>query len=318
MTSPRSGPERRDRRRVLALAGGLAAGAVARSGPTLAAPAGADGGAAIEIDGVPIYHRRMGSGPPLVLIHGASGNLRDWTLGPAQAMAETHTVHLFDRPGHGLSGWPGEAGVELHAQASLMRRALAMRGVERARIVGHSYGGAVALAWALAAPGSVAGLMLIASPSQTWEGSGLGVSTRLLANPVTGPFVAQAAPVVVSERVARSAVENVFAPQAPPEGYFAHLQPDLILRPETLRRNARQLATLKGQIRAMIPDYPRLEMPVEILHGTADTTVKLGIHSEPLAGQVPNGRLTRLAGVGHMPHHVALPEVIAALGRLPA
>jgi pimeloyl-ACP methyl ester carboxylesterase len=57
---------------------------------------------------------------------------------------------------------------------------------------------------------------------------------------------------------------------------------------------------------------------VDQLHGTADVTVPLAIHSEPLAGQLPRARLTRLAGVGHMPHHVALPELVAALDRLGA
>ncbi len=42
----------------------------------------------------------------------------------------------------------------------------------------------------------------------------------------------------------------------------------------------------------------------------------LAIHSEPLSRQVPDARLTRLPGIGHMPHHVALPEVLAALDRV--
>ena len=67
----------------------------------------------------------------------------------------------------------------------------------------------------------------------------------------------------------------------------------------------------------MAPRYPSLAMPVEIVHGTADTTVSLSIHSEAMARQVAGARLTRLEGIGHMPHHVALPAVKAALDRLP-
>lgn len=300
---------------MLALAGTLATGAFAYGAVRPAAAQDSAAGGEIEVDGVALYHRRLGSGPPVAVIHGASGNLRDWTLGAAQAMAERHTVHLFDRPGHGLSGWPGETGVRLDTQAALMRGALAQVGVERATLVAHSYGGAVALNWALNAPQSVSGLVLLATPSHVWEGSGLGLSTRLLANPVVGPLVAQAAPHVASDDVARRAVEGVFAPQAPPEGYFAHLQPELILRPETLRRNARQLSGLKSQVRTMVPRYPGLEMPIELLHGTADTTVRIEIHAEPFAAQVPHARLTRLDGIGHMPHHVALPQVLEALER---
>lgn len=318
MKSQPSEPERGDRRRVLALAGTLATGALAYGAGRPAAAQDDASGGTIEVAGTALYHRRLGAGPPVVVIHGASGNLRDWTLGAARAMAERHTVHLFDRPGHGLSGWPGEDGVQLDTQAALLRGALEQLGVERATLVGHSYGGAVALAWALAAPQSVSALVLLACPSQVWEGSGLGLSTRLLANPLVGPLVAQAAPHVASDDVARRAVAQVFAPQEPPQGYFAHLQPELILRPETLRRNARQLSTLKSQVRTMVPRYPNLEMPIELLHGTADDTVLLEIHSEPFAAQVPHARLTRLQGIGHMPHHVALPQVLAALERVRA
>ena len=73
-------------------------------------------------------------------------------------MAERHDVIAFDRPGHGLSGWPGATAAQLAEQARLLRGGLAELGVRRATIVGHSYGGSVALAWALDAPDSVDGL----------------------------------------------------------------------------------------------------------------------------------------------------------------
>ena len=52
-------------------------------------------------------------------------------------------------------------------------------------LVGHSYGGSVALAWAVDAPESISGLVLLAAPSQVWEG-GLGLTNDLLASPVSG------------------------------------------------------------------------------------------------------------------------------------
>ena len=89
-----------------------------------------------------------------------------------------------------------------------------------------------------------------------------------------------------------------------------------MLKPEVLRANALQLSALKGQIALMVPRYPGLTMPVEILHGTADTTVSIDIHSVALAAQLPHARLTVLDGIGHMPHQVALPDMEAAFGRL--
>ena len=66
----------------------------------------------------------------------------------------------------------------------------------------------------------------------------------------------------------------------------------------------------------MVPRYPALAMPVEILHGEADKTVGLEIHSAPLAAQVPHARFTRLPGIGHLLHQVALPDVLQAMERM--
>ena len=59
-------------------------------------------------------------------------------------------------------------------------------------------------------------------------------------------------------------------------------------------------------------------MPIEIVHGTADEVVPIGVHSEPLARQIPGAVLTRLEGIGHMPHHAAPDAVEAAIHRAAA
>ena len=272
-------------------------------------------GETLTVDGTPLHYERLGSGPPLVLIHGASGNLRDWTFRAADRFFATHDVIAFDRPGHGLSGTPDTGIAELSTQAALMRGALARLGIERSLVAGHSYGGSVALAWALDAPESVSGLMVLAAPSHEWPG-GVGFTSELLANPALGPVVARSATTFVTDGVAGRAVSGVFEPQQAPDGYLDHLRLDLILRPSALRANALQLTALKAQVRAMQTRYGELAMPVEILHGTEDDTVWLSIHSEALAREAPRSRFTPLEGVGHMPHHVALPQVEAALARL--
>ncbi len=264
---------------------------------------------------MPLHFRRAGSGPALVLLHGASGNLRDWSFAGFDRLAQDHDVIAFDRPGHGLSGWPARGGETLRGQARLMQAALARLGIARALVAGHSYGGSVALGWALEAPESVAGLLLIAAPSQVWPGGGIGPLQTILANRFAGPLFARGASALVSEQFIQARVRRAFAPQPAPSGYFEHLRRELVLHPQNLRRNARQLKALKREIRALVPLYPGLGMPVEILHGTADRTVPIHIHAEPLSRQVPAARLTRLEGIGHMPQHADPEAVRAALRR---
>ena len=61
-------------------------------------------GEIITIDGVPVHYKIMGDGPDLVIIHGASGNLNEFTMGFAQSLADRYRVILFDRP---AQAWPG-------------------------------------------------------------------------------------------------------------------------------------------------------------------------------------------------------------------
>ena len=296
------------RRSFLATASALAACQSAR--PMKAAPVDVDrSSTTVEVDGVPIHLSRMGRGRPVCLIHGASGNLNDMTFRLAAALADRYEVISVDRPGHGHSGLSPGGGVSINTQAALLRGALAAMGIERALVVGHSYGGSVALAWAVDAPEAVSALVLLATPSQVWAG-GLGIANDLLASPLTGAPLAQAIPSLVTRGFADRTLATVFAPQSPPEGYLEHLDLDLVLRPGSLRENARQLVALKEELRPMIPAYPRLPMPIEIVHGDADQTVGLDIHSAPLAEQAPQARLTVLSGIGHMLHQVATAEVV--------
>ncbi|PZQ47498.1 MAG: alpha/beta hydrolase [Rhodovulum sulfidophilum] len=302
---------RLSRRALLAGAAALAACRPEPS-PMTAARADAAPGNFVVVDGVPIHFARAGSGHPLCLIHGASGNLNDMTFRLAPALAERYDVIAVDRPGHGRSGLPPGGGVSINRQAALIRGALAALGVARTIVVGHSYGGSVALAWAVDAPETVSALTLVSAPSQVWEG-GLGLTNDLLASAVTGPLLAHAIPPFVGAGMADRALATVFAPQAAPPGYLDHLDLGLVLQPASLRENARQLVALKEELRPMVPAYARLDMPVEILHGEADRTVGLDIHAVPLARQIPGARLTRLPGIGHMPHQVATDRVVAGI-----
>ncbi len=249
----------------------------------------------------------------MVLLHGAGGNLRDLTLAFGPAIAARHTVIAFDRPGLGYSGRTRRAR-QLVGQARLLAEAVAALGVGPVTLVGHSYGGALALAWALALPETVAGLVLVSAPSQ--PRGRLGLMNGLLASHLTGPIVARRVPARLADRLVGNALVRVFSPQPVPADYLAHLRPELVLSPAVLRANALQLRALKGGLRGMVGQYGEIAVPVEILHGTADAIVPFDVHALPLARQIPGAVLTRLDGVGHMPQHAEAAAVVAALGRL--
>ena len=271
-------------------------------------------GDTVTVDGRRLHYVRAGSGPPLVLIHGASGTHRDWTFFHMARLTERYEVFAFDRPGIGASD-AARGPLGLSGQADLMRAAMAVLGHERVTLVGHSYGGSVALNWAVGSPESVAALVLLAAPSLVWEGSP-GRLYDLTNTPVIGWAFSELVPYIASEaRIARS-IERIFAPQPVPEGFRAHVGIRAAVQPTMFRRNAAMVGALKDDIRQMIPRYDTLTMPIELIHGEDDTIVRNAIHSAPFAEMVPTARLTALPGVGHMPHH-ARPDLLdTALARV--
>ncbi|SPH17753.1 Dihydrolipoyllysine-residue acetyltransferase component of acetoin cleaving system [Defluviimonas aquaemixtae] len=270
----------------------------------------------VTVEGVRLHAVVAGDGPDLVLIHGASASVRDFTFALMPKLAERYRVIAVDRPGHGWSE-PAPGGESIHEQARLIRAAAAELGADRPIVLGHSYGGAVALAWAVDAPGTLAALVTVSAPSHRW-GTPLPRLYRITGHPVLGAITRPLLTAWLPDRVVTSALESAFAPQAMPEGYGAHFGPRMSLRRGTLRENARQRGILKDELTRLSVRYPEIGVPVEQIHGDADTTVSLSIHAEALARDVPGAHLTRLPGIGHAPHQVAIPAVAAAVDRAAA
>jgi pimeloyl-ACP methyl ester carboxylesterase len=271
-------------------------------------------GRLLEVDGLRVHADQRGGGPDVVLIHGASGNTRDFTFALADVLATEFRVTAFDRPGLGWSDDAGDAGVSPFEQARILRGAAAQMGLRRPVVVGHSYGGAVAMAWALLDPASTGAVVSLAGATMPWPG-GLGPWYSVTGSEIGGVTVLPLVSAFASPARAERAIAGIFAPDPVPQGYAAHIGAGLTLRVETMRVNARQVARLKPFVAAMAGGYPQLEVPVEIVHGTADTIVPASVHAEPMARLLPRARLTLLEGVGHMPHHAAPEATVAAIRR---
>jgi len=270
----------------------------------------------VTVEGQRMHAVVRGKGPDLVLIHGSSGSVRDFTSALMPALIDRYRVIAVDRPGMGYSDdYPGSE--DIVVQARLIQEAATELGAERPIVLGQSYGGAVAMAWAVHYPDTLSALVAVAAATHPWT-TPLPRYYRILSSTLGQWIAAPLLTAFVPKPTIRAEVDAVFTPQTAPQGYYEHFGPSLSLRRETLRINARQRAALKSQIVKMFPKYKTLTLPVEIIHGTADTTVYAKIHAERLAADVPGANLVLLEGVGHMPHHVAIPDVVAAVDRAAA
>lgn len=276
----------------------------------------------IDVNGTRVHYVEEGptsgieNAPPVVLVHGASGSVNDWTFDMVARLRDRYRVIVIDRPGLGYTDMIGRNASPAD-QARLLADTSVALGAERPIVVGHSYGGAVVLAWALERPENISGLMVLAGASNAWEGS-QGTYYALMGNRFIGPILATLLAAWVPDETVITSIERVFDPQTAPEGYAAHYGPGLALRRFSMLENAQQRTRLLPEILAMVPRYGEISVPTEILHGDADLTVPITIHSEPLSQQIPDARLVVMEGLGHMPHHIDPQTVVDAIDRLAA
>ncbi|SIO17711.1 Pimeloyl-ACP methyl ester carboxylesterase [Rhodovulum sp. ES.010] len=271
-------------------------------------------GEVLKMDGTRVHAHQEGVGPDVILLHGAGGNTRDFTFDLMGRLTDRFRVTAFDRPGLGHSDPLHSDGESPFEQAAILEVACGRLGLGPAVLVGHSFGGSVALAWALDYPDRAAALVSLAGAALPWQG-GLGpwyeFASTQLGGAVLIPMISAFAP----RALAHTTLARIFEPDPVPEGYADHIGIELSLRPASLRANTRQVNGLKPHIRRMAARYDELAMPIEIVHGSADKIVPVEVHSRPLAERVSSVHLTELNGHGHMPHHARPDAAVAAIAR---
>ncbi|MEL6956073.1 MAG: alpha/beta hydrolase [Pseudomonadota bacterium] len=271
----------------------------------------------LEVNGASVHVIRMGEpdGAPILFIHGASANANefDWTLAPR--LNDRFQLMIADRPGHGYSDRL-EGAHMLEVQANQMAGVLEQLSPDApAVIVGHSFGGAVALRLALDHPERVKALVLLAPVSHDWGGGGQAWYNEWATTPVVGAAFSNLVPLVGPGR-AEDGAESTFHPAPVPENYTEKSAINLLFRPPVFRANARDVIALREELTAQQSRYGELAMPVVLYSGLQDTVIKPELHAGRLKDQVADFTLVDLPNEGHMPHHGEGEQVAEAIARL--
>ena len=277
-------------------------------------------GELVMVDGRAVHVLVKGEGPDLVVIHGASGNVRDMEAALGDELTKRYRVFFVDRPGH---GWTERLGPEYEKafttkaespaeQAHVLSQAVTQLGAENPIVLGHSYGGAVAMAWGLDQPASA--LVILAGVTMPWPGE-IDITYRVLGSRLGSAILAPLVSAFLPDSYVANAANGAFFPQKPPNDYVNRTAAHLALRIEALRANNRMVNSLLPNVIEQSQRYEELSLPIELLHGDADQSVRIEVHSGPLSEKHSLAKLTVLDGIGHMPHHSAPIEVGRAVDR---
>jgi pimeloyl-ACP methyl ester carboxylesterase len=254
--------------------------------------------------------------PTVVLLHGATANLQDMRLALADRLRTRYRVIAVDRPGHGWSArGDGEADAQPRRQADVLHEILRKAGVTRPIVLAHSWGGSVALAYALAYPNELSGLVLLAPVTYRWQGENSHI-VDIAASPWLGPLFAHTLAVPIAWLLLDPLVTRAFAPEHPPPDYIDHAAILLALRSRAITTNAQDLEQMALFPAAQTLPYAQIKVPVVVIAGTEDHLVSSRLQAETFARQMPKAKLILLPGVGHMVHYVAPERVTGAIDSL--
>jgi pimeloyl-ACP methyl ester carboxylesterase len=251
-----------------------------------------------------------GSGRPVVLIHGNPGSHHDYTFAVFETLIQSYYVVAFDRPGHGYSERHDSVHTTVEVQARIIHDALQLLAIEKPVLVGHSWGGSLVLAAAVAYGKDLSGIVLLAPaayPSVRVEWWSL-----LPRVPLLGEFVVNTLTPFLGRAFVRKSLKQAYDPQDVQHDY-AERSAEMWMSPEHIRACAYDERTLAASLRVLSEHYCDIEMPVVIVTGSGDRLLDPNEHAYPLQKAIRNSRLVVLPDTGHQLPQTQPEAVIAAI-----
>ena len=240
------------------------------------------------VNGIELHYREAGEGFPIVLVHGYTGNSRNWAL-TIPALAERFRTVSVDLRGHGRSAKPLRAeDYTADAMAEDVYGLIGHLGIKECFLAGHSMGGMVAQHLILAHPEPFRALILVDTAAERPSGIRAEERARLV-------------------EIARvQGLEAVFEEQLKSNP----LADEFRARPELLEDFRRQFlmtsreayihcaATLMSR-RPLLEELPRIKVPALVICGENDEPFVRP--SRNMHERIAGSRLAMLPGAGHTP-----------------
>jgi pimeloyl-ACP methyl ester carboxylesterase len=267
---------------------------------------GIAGGKHITVNGVSIHYTQQGQGSDVLLVHGSTGSVEDWQPLLA-ALAKTHRVTAFDRPGHGFSG-----DMRDHSQLANARIVRALINALKLRdvlLVGHSYGGAVVLLTAANAPALVHGVVVIDSafyaPVRKVE-----LRHWWMSIPVIGQGFLRLLPDALCHKKVREGLVREFR-EKPPAEPFLRQSAQIWCSPKVLHSLAEEAIGSIQWLPAVSHLYKSIKRPVYVL-AQAEEPARVE-QARQLHADIPGAKLFLVPHTGHFVHHEQPEQVLQVI-----
>ncbi|RJF89317.1 alpha/beta fold hydrolase [Oleomonas cavernae] len=253
----------------------------------------------IEIAGHTIHYTDEGRGPTLLLIHGLGGQIGNFAYLVDRLKAKYRVVAL-DRPGNGYSTKPASASSGIASQAQIIAQFIEKLDLDRPLVVGHSLGGAVALALVVNHAELVSGAALLAPLSQQVAGPPDAFKAMAIRSSWRRRLMAWTVAVPGSILNGARIGNMIFAPEAIPADFVSRTRGLLSLRPAAFYGASSDLVAAPDDLPDLVTQYGSITLPIGILFGAGDRILDALVHGKHLAATIPGAIFEMVEGAGHM------------------
>ena len=277
----------------------------------------------VAVDGARLYFRDIGQGPPILVLHGGPDFSHSYFLPELDRLSDSFRLIYYDQRGRGRSAdgvEPEDVSIESEMEdLDAVRRFF---GLESAAVLGHSWGGVLAMEYAIRHPNHVSRLILLNTAPASHDDFEL---LRREGRRTVEGDVAQLRAIAASDRYQSGDLE------ADAEYYRIHFRPafaraghleDVVGRlrigmaPEGIRRSRAIEDRLYDQTWSrseydLLPALSRLGVPALVVHGDHDLVP--AACAEHIAGAIPGSRYVLLRDCGHFSYLESPDEVREAL-----
>jgi pimeloyl-ACP methyl ester carboxylesterase len=247
-------------------------------------------GSFVEIDGQRVHYVESGRGEPVLLIHGWNGSTFDMRY-TIPELAQRYRVIALDLLGYGFSARPASGDYSAGGLASFADRVMDRLQIDRAVVLGHSMGGAIAMRLAVSYPRRVDRLVLVASA--TGDEMRRGRTAGMLIRPLL--------PVLTSLFLRRGIVRRAL---------LGVVHDPALVTPEFVEGHFRPMR-VKGHLRAQSKQLSdrRKDPPLDASQITQRTFIMWGEHDRViplstglrLAEEIPRANIAIIRSAGHLP-----------------
>jgi proline iminopeptidase len=268
-----------------------------------------------DVRGVRIFERRIGKGPPVVVLHGGPGAHHDYLLPGFDALAQRRELIYYDQRGGGRSPVSRETPVGWKEHVADLEQLRRQWGIAQLVLAGYSWGGLLALLYAVEFPERVARLALV-SPAPAWREARAEFERRFQQRNLAPELQRQRATLRESglrEQDPAQYAQRLFELSVAP--YFFDPTKARELTPFRVTGRTQQEVWNSLADYDLRPQLGRLELPVQVIQGEDDV---IPVETSRSVARLTGAELELLPRCGHVPYVEAFEDFVRLMdGFLP-